>query len=288
MSQDHGIVLGIDDSFSGGTVMPEQWLKQSHQAFRFWHQLLTTWDEAPGASWKFGALVAHLTRFEKRSAKTFKHVIERGADPVYILHVLIVLCDEARVRHAVGLPQVMTQEKSGSLSDLRDFHLVTESDLRTIEAAVPTFAKAGLPVDQASLQDLRRRFDVMPEPPDHAGYVGEKASISTTFHLETPAPTPQRGRPGEHWFNTAMVLLDRHLERTAPPPGARYTSIALLLNAFCPSTYDPSPLNRDTVRHRISFNQERVTTYCEFFESWFGEWKRSLQQHPTPFNPWHP
>ena len=268
--------------------MPEQWRKRSRQAFRFWHQLLAAWDNTPGASDRFGALITHLTHFEKRSAETFKHVIERGADPVYILHVLIVLCDEARVRHAVGLPQVMTQEKSGSLSDLRDFHLVTESDLRTIEAAVPTFAKAGLPVDQASLQDLRRRFDAMPEPPERDGYIGEKASLTTTFHLETPAPTPQRGRHREHWFNTAMVLLDHHFERTAPHPGARYTSIALLLNAFCPTTFDQPPLTRDSVRHRISFIQDRVTAYCEFFESWFDEWKRSLQQHPTPFNPWHP
>jgi hypothetical protein len=268
-------------------AMPEQWRKRSHQAFRFWHQLLAAWDDTPGASGQYGALTAHLKRFETRSTETFKQVITRGADPVYILHVLIILCDEARVQHAIGLPQVMTQEKSGSLSDPRDFHLVTESDLRTIEAAVPTFAKAGLPVDQATLQDLRRRFDTMPDPPDHAGYIGEKASLSTTFHLETPAPPPQRGRPGEHWFNTAMVLLARHLERTAPHPGARYTSIAFLLNAFCPITFDPSPLNRDTVRHRISFIQQRVTTYCEFFESWFDEWQRFLHRHPTAFNPWH-
>ena len=214
--------------------MPEQWRKRSQQAFRFWHQLLTTWDEAPGVSRQYGALIAHLTRCEKRSAETFKHVIERAADPVYILHILILLCDETRVRHAGGLPQVMTQEKSGSLSDLRDFHLVTESDLRTIKATLPTYVKTGMSVDQVFLQNLRRRFDAMPEPPDHAGYLGEKASLSTMFHLETPAPTPQRGRRGEHWFNTAMVLLDRLLERTAPHPGARYTSIALLLNAFCP------------------------------------------------------
>ena len=51
-------------------------------------------------------------------------------------------------------------------------------------------------VDQASLQDLRRRFDAMPEPPERDGYIGEKASLTTTFHLETPAPTPQRGRHG--------------------------------------------------------------------------------------------
>ena len=266
----------------------EQWRKRSHQAFRFWHQLLTTWDETPGASGQYGALIAHLTRFEISSAKTFKHVIERGADPVYILHILIMLCDESRVRHAGGLPQVMTEEKSGSLSDLRDFHLVTESDLRTIEATYATYVKAGLPVDQISLQNLRRRFDAMPEPPDRTGYIGEKASLSTTFHLEMPATTPQRGRRGQHWFNAAMVLLDRHLERTAPPPGARYTSIAFLLNAFCPSTFDQPPLTRETVRHRISFIQDRVTAYCEFFERWFDEWKRFIHQHPTPFNPWHP
>ncbi len=90
--------------------MPEQWRKRSRQAFRFWHQLLATWDNTSGASDRFGTLIAHLKRFEKRSAETFKHVIERGPDPVYILHVLIVLCDETRVRHAGGLPQVMTEE----------------------------------------------------------------------------------------------------------------------------------------------------------------------------------
>ncbi len=267
--------------------MPEQWRIRSRQAFRFWYQLLKAWDDTPGTSGQHGNLVAHLRRFETRSAETFQHIIERGADPVYVLHVLILMCDETRVRHAVGLPTVLTQEKTGSLSELRDFHLVTESDLQTLEAALPTYLKAGQPVDRNFIQDLRRRFDEMPKPPGHDGYSGEKASLFTTFSLESPDPSPKRGRHGEHWFNTAMVLLDRHLELTAPPRSARYSSIALLLNRFCPATYDSSPLNRDTVRHRISFIQDRVKEYCEFFELWFDEWKRALHRNPIPFNPWN-
>ena len=266
--------------------MPEQWRVRSRQAFRFWHQLLKSWDDTPGLSGQYATLITHLQRFETRSSQTFKRVIERGADPVYILHVLISTCDETRVRHTVGVPQVFSQEKLGSLADLRDFHLVTESDLQIMEATVPTYLKAGQPVDQVVLQDLRRRFEAMPEPPGREGYSGEKASLSTTFTLESPTASPPHGRPGEHWFNTGMVLLDRHLQQTAPPRGARYTSIALLLNTFCPATYDARPLNRDSVRHRISFIEARVTEYCEFFERWFEEWKRAVQRNPIPFNPW--
>jgi len=79
------------------------------------------------------------------------------------------------------MPQLFTQSRSGSLEDLRDFHLVTDSDLRTMEAAAPALLRAGQPVDQAFLQSMRSRFEAMPEPPDRDGYVGEKASLWTTF-----------------------------------------------------------------------------------------------------------
>jgi len=266
--------------------MSEQWRRRTRTAFRFWEQVLTSWDEAPGHTGQYADLIMHLKRFEKRALDTFKHVMTRGADPVYLLHVLISTCDERRVRQAVGIPQVFTQERSGSLDDLRDFHLVTDSDLRTMEAAAPAFLRTGQPVDQDFLQTVRARFEAMPEPPDRDGYVGEKASLWTTFTRESPPASPPKGRPGEHWLNTGMVLLARHLVQTDSPRGARYTSIALLLNTFCPATYDPSPLNGELVRQRIAYLKDRVTPYCEHFERWFQEWKHLLHHQPIPFNPW--
>ena len=266
--------------------MSEQWRTRARTAFRFWEQVLKSWDEVPGHTGQYADLITHLKRFEKRALDTFKHVITRGADPVYLLHVLIATCDEQRVREAIGMPQVFTQQCSGSLDDLRDFHLVTDSDLQTMEAAAPALLRAGHPVDQDFLQTVRTRFEAMPEPPDRDGYVGEKASLWTTFNQESPSASPAKGRPGEHWFNTGMVLLARHLVQTGSPRGARYSSIALLLNSFCPSTYEIRPLDRETVRHRISSIEDRVAPYCEHFERWFEEWKRLLHHQPIPFNPW--
>lgn len=266
--------------------MSEQWRKRTSTAFRFWEQILKTWDEAPECAGQYAHLITHLKRFEKRTADTFKCVLERGADPVYILHILIKTCDESRVSSSSPFPQVFTQDRAGSLADLQDFHLIPESDLRTMEAAAPTFLRAGQPIDQAVLHCLRTRFEAMPEPPNLDGYMGEKASLYTTFTIESPPTSPPKGRPGEHWFNTGMVLLDRHLVQTGPPRGARYPSIAYLLNSFCPATYDPSPLVGELVRQRISSIEDRVAPYCEHFERWFDEWKRRLQHHPIPFNPW--
>jgi len=267
--------------------MSEPWRRQTRTAFRFWEQVLRSWDEAPGSGGQYADLIVHLKRFEQKTGDTFKHVTTRGADPVYLLHVLISTCDESRVSSAPGFPQVFTQERSGSLENLRDFHLVTDSDLRTMEAAAPAFLRAGQPVDQGFLETVRTRFDAMPKPPGRDGYVGEKASLWTTFTRERPPESSPKGRPGEHWFNTGMVLLARHLVQTGSPRGARYTSIALLLNAFCPDTYGPSALNRELVRHRITHLEDRVTPYCEHFERWFQEWKRLLHHQPIPFNPWH-
>ena len=266
--------------------MSEQWRTRTRTAFRFWKQVLKSWDEAPECAGHYAHMITHLNRFEKKTADTFKHVLERGADPVYILHVLIKTCDELRVSTSSAFPQVFTQDRSGSLENLGDFHLITESDLQTIETAAPAFLRAGQPVDQVALRNLRTRFEAMPEPPGLDGYVGEKASLWTSFTLETPPASPPKGRPGEHWFNTGMVLLDRHLVQTGPPGGARYPSIALLLNSFCPATYDQSPLRGELVRQRISYIEKQVKPYCEHFERWFTEWKRFLHHHPIPFNPW--
>src|SRR5713226_4185976 len=128
--------------------MSERWSKQTAQAFRFWHQLLVACDESPETRGRYSALIAHLKHLEKKTTDTFRFVIERGADPVYLLHVLIQLCDEERVKQRVGFPQVRTQERSGSLSNLRDFHFVTESEFRDIEVALPKYENAGHPVDQ--------------------------------------------------------------------------------------------------------------------------------------------
>lgn len=266
--------------------MSEPWRKQTRIAFRFWDQVLKSWDEAPECAGQYAHLITHLKHFEKRTADTFKYVLERRADPVYILLVLIRNCDELRVSASSPFPQVFTQERSGSLANLRDFHLITESDLQTIETAAPSLRRAGQPFDEVGLEQLRKRFEAMPEPQDLDGYVGEKASLHTTFTIENPPAYTPKGRPGEYWFNTGMVLLDRHLVQTGPPHGARYPSIALLLNRFCPTTYDPSPLVGDLVRQRISSIEDRVAPYCEHFERWFDEWKRRLQHHPIPFNPW--
>lgn len=266
--------------------MSEQWRKQTRSAFRFWVQLLKSWDEAPECAGQYAHLITHLKHFEKRTADTFKYVLERGADPVYILHVLIRTCDESRVSSSSTFPQVFTQDRSGSLENLQDFHLIPESNLRTMEAAAPTFLRAGQPIDQAVLHSLRTRFETMPEPPALDGYEGEKASLWTSFTIESPPTSPLKGRPGEYWFNTGMVLLDRHVVQSSSRHAARYSSIALLMNSFCPATYDPSPLRGDLVRHRISNIENRVTAYCEHFERWFAEWKRFLHHQPIPFNPW--
>lgn len=266
--------------------MSEPWRTRTRTAFRFWDQVLKSWDEAPECAGQYAHLITHLNRFEKKTADTFKYVIERGADPVYILHVLIRTCDELHVSSSSPFPQVFTQDRSGSFENLRDFHLVTESDLQTIETAAPALLRAGQSFDQIGLERLRVRFEAMPEPLDLDEYVGEKASLCTTFTLETPPAAPSNGRPGEHWFNTGMVLLDRHLVQTGPPRGARYPSIAYLLNNFCPATYDLSPLRNELVRQRISSIEDRIAPYCEHFERWFDEWKRFLRHHPGPFNPW--
>jgi len=266
--------------------MSEQWRTRTHIAFRFWEQILKSWDEAPESAGHYAHLIRHLRRFEPQTADTFKFVLERGADPVYILHVLIKTCDELRVSTSSAFPQVFSQDRSGSLADLQDFHLITESDLQNIETATPALLRAGQSFDQVGLERLRARFEAMPEPPDLDGYVGEKASLYTTFTLESPPVSPPNGRPGQSWFNTGMVLLSRHLVRTGSPHGARYTSIALLLNSFCPSTYENQPLNRETVRNRVASIEDRVAPYCEHFERWFEEWKHLLQSHPVPFNPW--
>lgn len=266
--------------------MSGQWHKQTRTAFRFWEQVLRSWDEAPECAGRYAHLITHLKRFEKRTADTFKFVLERGADPVYILHILIKTCDERQVSKATAFPQVFSQERSGSLENLGDFHLVSDSDLRAIETAAPALLRGGQSFDHVGLERLRTRFEAMPKPPDLDGYVGEKASLWTSFTLETPPAAPSKGRPGEHWFNTGMVLLSRHLVQTGSPRGARYPSIALLLNGFCPATYHPSPLTSELVRRRISYIEDRVAPYCEHFERWFTEWKRFLNHHPIPFNPW--
>lgn len=188
---------------------------------------------------------------------------------------------------AAGFPQLFSQDRSGSLANLGDFHLITDSDLQTIETAAPALLRAGGSFDQVGLEQLRTRFETMPEPPGRDGYVGEKASLCTTFTLDPPPTYRSNGRPGEHWFNTGMVLLDRHFVQTAPPGSPRYTSIALLLNAFCPDSYDPSPLKGELVRERIDYIKDKVKNYCEHFERWYEEWKRFLHHHPIPFNPWH-
>ena len=41
---------GIDDTLSEARRCQSSGENDPHQAFRFWHQLLTTWDEAPGVS----------------------------------------------------------------------------------------------------------------------------------------------------------------------------------------------------------------------------------------------
>lgn len=267
--------------------MSEQWRKRTRTAFRFWEQILKSWDEAPESAGQYVHLISHLKRFETRTADTFKYILERGADPVYILHVLIRTCDESRVSASSPFPQVFTQDRSGSLENLQDFHLITESDLETIETATPAFLRAGQSFDRVGLERLRARFEAMPEPPRVDGYTGEKASLHTTFTLESPSASPSNGRPGQHWFNTGMALLSRHFVRTSSRHGPRYASIALLLNSFCLATYEKRPLNRETVRHRIASIEARVAPYCKHFECWFDEWKRFLHHHPVPFNPWY-
>ena len=265
--------------------MSERWRKQTTQAFRFWRQVLVASDEAPTTRGQYSALITHLQRFEKQTRETFRFTVKRGADPVYLVHILIQLCDEERVSQRVGFPQVRTQEKSGSLANPRDFHFVTESEFNDMEAALAKFEKAGHPVDQLLLGFLRQGIESLPEPPVVPGVRLEKAILHTEFAFPKVDPVHSKGRPGEHYFNTAMVLLARHLERPKPH-GARYTSIAQLLNAFCPATYGPSALSNATVRQRILSVEDRVQEYCEAFEQCFEASKRLLHHYPIPFNPW--
>ena len=266
----------------------ESWRRKSTRAFRFWRELLAAFNESDDARGRYEPFIAHLRQFEKKSRDTFSYLVSRGADPVYLLHVLVLLCDEDRVRHYVGFPYVATLEMGGTFPhDLGNFHLVTESDMKTIESGLPTLEKAGLTSDLARIEQLRKHFEALPEPPGRAGYAGEKAVMYAEVPVPNPKPPPRKGRPGEHFFNTAMVLLARHLEQTAAHT-APYSSIALLLNAFCPATFQGYPLSRETVRQRILFVQDRpeVETYQQYFEQWFADWKAFIQRNPFPFNPW--
>jgi len=245
--------------------MSEQWRTRTRTAFRFWEHVIKSWDEAQESDGLYAKLIAHFKRVEDQTTETFKPIVTRGADPVYLLHPLIKTCDEDRVSTATGFPQVYSQERTGSLDDLRDFSLITESDLRTMEVAAPASIRAGQPVDRVLLQSVRTRFEAMPEPPVRDGYVGEQASVGTTFTLDSPPVFPLNGRPGEHWFNTGIVLLDRHLDHTGLHPGARQTSIALLVTQFCSMTNGAQPLNVDAVRHCIAYITARVTEYREYF-----------------------
>jgi hypothetical protein len=265
--------------------MPERWRKQTTSAFRFWNQVLVASDEEPERKGQYTSLITHLKRFQKQTQETFSFVSNRGADPVYVLYVLILLCHEERVADQAGFPQIRTQEKSGSLTNLRDFHFVTEAEFKDVEAILSNFTKAGHPIDQRLLGFLRDGFESLPEPPVVPGVRLEKAILHTEFTFPKVEPTPSKGRRGEHYFNTAMVLLARHLEQ-AMPNGAWYTSVALLVNAFCPVTYGSSPLSNATVRQRILSVEDRVQEYCEAFERCFEHMKRLLHQYPIPFNPW--
>lgn len=266
------------------------WRKKSTMAFRSWRELLNAFDQSAEGQGQYQDLIGHLIRFEKKSQDTFKYLVSRGADPVYLLNVLLTLCDEDRVKDYVGFPKVSTLELGGTFpNDLGHFHLVTESDMKTIEAARPTLEKAGMTRDLARIERLRKRFETLPEPPARAGYTGEKAVMYAEVTVPNPKPPPTRGRPGEHFFNAAMVLLARHLEQTGAR-GAWYTSIARLLNAFCPATFHEYPLSRESVRQRILSVQDRaeVQTYRQYFEQWFEEWKASINRDPFPFDPWTP
>lgn len=266
----------------------ESWRKKSTIAFRFWRELLDAFDQSAEGRRRHQDLIAHLIRFEKKSQDTFKYMVSRGADPVYLLHVLLTLCDEDRVKNFVGFPKVSTLELGGTFpNELGDFHLVTEADMKKIEVALPALEKAGLTSDLAQIERLRKHFEALPEPPTRAGYTGEKAVMYAEVTVPNPKPPPTKGRPGEHFFNTAMVLLARHVEQTAAR-AARYSSIVPLLNTFCPATYHEYPLSREAVRQRVLSVQDRpeVETYRQYFEQWFEEWKASIQRNPFPFNPW--
>lgn len=262
------------------------WRHKTQRAFQFWLILLETGNHGSHSRGHFDALRERIVRFKKQSQDTFKYLVERHADPVYLLLALITLCDESRGKHVVGFPQVFTVEKRGTFpNDLGDFRLLTESDMNTIETARPALEHAGLTSALTQIEGLRERFDALPPPPNRDGYLGEKATLHTEFPHPVPEPPPKVGRPGEYCFNTAMVLLDRHLKETAPE-AARYSSIALMLNAFCPSNFQDSRLSKSSVRQRILYTRPHVATYCQFIEGWFPPWKASIQRNPVPFDPW--
>ena len=262
------------------------WRHKTQRAFQFWLSVLEAGNHTAQSRGHDDTRMERIERFKRESQDTFKYLIARHADPVYLLLVLITLCDEVRVKHTVGFPQVFTVEKGGTFpNDLGDFRFVTESDMHTIETARPALERAGLTHALAQIEGLRERFDALPPPPNREGYIGEKAVLHTEFPHPVPAPPPNVGRPGEYYFNTAMVLIDRHLRETAPE-AARYPSIALLLNAFCPASFQKPRLSKGAVRQRILSTRPHVESYCQFLEGWFVHWKASVQRDPVPFDPW--
>ena len=262
------------------------WRHKTQRAFQFWLIVLEAGHHTSQSHGHYDVLRERIERFNKESQDTFKYLIEHHADPVYLLLVLITLCDEGRVKDAVGYPQVFTVEKGGMFpNDLGDFQLVTESDMHTIETARHALERAGLTHTLAGIAGLRERFNALPPPPQRDGYIGEKAMLHTEFPHPVPAPPPRIGRPGEYYFNTAMVLLDRHLKEMAPE-AARYASIALLLNAFCPASFQDPRLSNGSVRQRILSTRPHVEFYCQFLEGWFAPWKASIQRDRVPFDPW--
>ena len=51
--------------------MSDQWRRRTRTAFRFWDQVLTSWDETPGHAWQYAELITHLKRFEGKTLDTF-------------------------------------------------------------------------------------------------------------------------------------------------------------------------------------------------------------------------
>ncbi|NGZ95151.1 MAG: hypothetical protein CV089_03280 [Nitrospira sp. WS110] len=63
--------------------MSEQWRKRTRTAFRFWEQLLKSWDEAQKSNGLYAELITTLRRFETHTDDMFKPLLERGANPVH-------------------------------------------------------------------------------------------------------------------------------------------------------------------------------------------------------------
>lgn len=245
------------------------------RAFDVWRDFLLT----PPACAK--GLVRQLDSLREQSEETFNRHLS-GAEPFYVLKVLIEHCDENHPhRH---WPRFSSVSARGTWSgDLGDFKLITESDIKRIEDAEGALKAAGVAQDDTSkqrIQTLKESFarslpDCVPLPSDGTA---ERAILYAELKIPAGGSVPEQGQHGDYGVNTAMVLLSRHIHGHSPRQRQGYTTIAYLLQAFCLNTFSSAKaaLNKDSVRQRIKYAAPKVEEYCEQYERLYPGFARNF------------